>query len=303
MRVVLLGTAAGGGFPQWNSNGPGCRRARAGDSFATPRTQTSVAVSADSKRWILLNASPDLRTQIEATPALWPRKELRSSPLVGVVLMGGDVDAIAGLLHLRERQPLKVWATGYVHDVLSRNAIFEVLAHDCVRREKLSLGVEIPLDAPDGTPTGLALEAFEVPGKVPLYRECEPAGSGHTIGVRVAQPGTSSEFHFIPGCASIEPALLERVRGTKLLLFEGTFWTDDEMIRQGVGAKTARRMGHLSVSGPDGILERFAGLPIAQRLFVHVNNTNPMLLEDSFERIQIREAGWDVGTDGMEIEL
>jgi pyrroloquinoline quinone biosynthesis protein B len=303
MRVVVLGTAAGGGFPQWNSNGPGCSRARSGDPSAKRRTQTSVAVSADGERWLLLNASPDLRTQIEATPALWPRKGPRSSPIAGVVLLGGDVDAIGGLLHLRERQPLTVWATQYVHDILSRNAIFDVLARDCVRREKLIPGAQMRADASDGTSMGLALEAFEVPGKVPLYREGERACGVHTIGVRVTQPGTPAEFHFVPSCASIEPSLLAQVWGTQLLIFEGTFWTDDEMIRQGVGAKTAQRMGHLSVSGPDGVLERLANVPIARRVFVHINNTNPLLLEDSAERRKLREAGWDVGVDGMEIQL
>ena len=171
MQVRVLGAAAGGGFPQWNSNAAACRRARAGDPHARPRTQASLAVSADGEHWFLFNASPDLRQQIEATPCLHPRHGLRSSPIAGVVLTGGDVDAIAGLLTLRERHAFTIYATAGIHRILDANPIFEVLARDVVTRRCVAIGEPVTLALPDGSPSGLSVELFAVPGKVPLYLE------------------------------------------------------------------------------------------------------------------------------------
>ncbi|MBV9757421.1 MAG: pyrroloquinoline quinone biosynthesis protein PqqB [Alphaproteobacteria bacterium] len=306
MRVVVLGAAAGGGFPQWNSNAPGCRRARQGDPAAKPRTQASLAVSADGRSWFLLNASPDLRSQIESTAPLQPREGLRSSPIAGVVLTGGDVDAIAGLLTLRERQPLTVYATPKVLGVLDANPIFEVLARDVVKREALPLDRPVSLALPDGEPSGLALEAFPVPGKVPLYLEQQGAAppiveGEETVGLAVSQG--DRRLFFIPGCAAMTERLRARLRGAELAFFDGTLWDDDEMIRAGIGEKTGRRMGHMSVSGPAGTIAAFADLGVRRKVLIHINNSNPVLLEDAPERKQVEAAGWEVACDGMEARL
>ena len=306
MRVVVLGAAAGGGFPQWNSNAPACRRARQGETAARPRTQASLAVSADGRSWYLLNASPDLRSQIESTAVLQPREGLRSSPIAGVVLTGGDVDAIAGLLTLRERQPLTVYATPKVLGVLDENPIFEVLARDVVRREKLPLDRPVALALPDGDPSGLAVEVFAVPGKVPLYLEqhgtAPPIVEGEsTVGAMVSDG--DRRLFFIPGCAAMTPRLRERLHGAELVFFDGTLWNDDEMIRAGIGEKTGRRMGHMSVAGPDGTIAAFADLAVQRKILIHINNSNPVLLDDAPERKQIEAAGWEVAFDGMEERL
>jgi len=304
VKALVLGAAAGGGFPQWNSNGAGCRRARAGDAAARPRTQASVAVSADDEHWFLLNAAPDLRQQIEANPPLHPRRGLRSSPIAGVVLNGGDVDAIAGLLTLRERQPLTVYATAKVQGVLEANPIFNVLAADVVRRESAALDQPLPLRTAAGAPSGLTLTLFAVPGKVPLYLEtgegAPPIVLGEdTVGMRIDDG--ISDLYFIPGCAAMTESLAQRLRGAALVLFDGTLWRDDEMIAAGLGSKTGRRMGHMSMSGSDGSIAAFAGLGVRRKVFVHINNSNPALLDDSPERAELERAGWEVAWDGMEL--
>jgi pyrroloquinoline quinone biosynthesis protein B len=305
MKALVLGAAAGGAFPQWNSNAAACQRARRGDPAARPRTQASLAVSADGERWFLLNASPDLRQQIEANKVLQPRQGLRSSPIAGVVLSGGDVDAIAGLLTLRERQPLTVYATAKVQDVLASNSIFNVLAADVVRRETVRLEENRPLSLPDGTDSGLRFELFAVPGKVPLYLEGEgtpPIVLGEeTVGVMVEHLGT--RLFYIPGCAQMTPALAQRLYGADLVFFDGTLYRDDEMIRAGLGAKTGRRMGHMSLAGAEGTLAAFAALGVKRKILVHINNSNPVLLDDAPERAEVEAAGWTVAHDGLEIHL
>ena len=309
MQAIVLGAAAGGGFPQWNSNAPACRRARSGDQATRPRTQASLAASADARHWFLLNASPDLRAQIEATPALQPHEGLRSSPIAGVVLTGGDVDAVAGLLTLRERQALTVFATRRIHDVLDANPIFDVLARDVVRRQTVVPDAPVALTLPDGTPSGLTATLFPVPGKVPLYLEAGLADSDappviegeETVGVAIGDG--RSTLHFIPGCAAMTPALAARLRGAECVLFDGTLWRDDEMLRAGIGSKTGRRMGHMSVAGPEGTMAAFRELGVRRRILIHINNSNPILLEDSPEREAVEAAGWDVAHDGMEIAL
>lgn len=304
MRALVLGAAAGGGFPQWNSHAPACRRARAGDPAARPRTQASVAVSADGRNWFLLNASPDLRQQIEATPALHPREGLRSSPIAGVLLNGGDVDAIAGLLVLRERQPFTIYATARVQAVLAENPIFKVLAADLVQRRAVPLDSPVALMLPGGGPSGLVAELFAVPGKVPLYLEGEGAPpivmGEETVGIAVSDG--RRRLLFIPGCAALVPAVAQRLRGADLVLFDGTLWRDDEMIRAGIGSKTGRRMGHMSVGGADGTMAAFRELGVKRKILLHINNSNPVLLDDSAERAEAQAAGWEVAYDGMELE-
>jgi pyrroloquinoline quinone biosynthesis protein B len=305
MQVRVLGAAAGGGFPQWNSNAPGCRRARAGDPQARPRTQASIAVSIGGEHWFLFNASPDLRQQIEATPCLQPRHGLRSSPIAGVVLTGGDVDAIAGLLTLRERQAFTIYATAAILQVLDANPIFEVLARDVVVRQPVTLGEETALALPGGKPSGLGVELFVVPGKVPLYLEDGTAPpiveADTTVGAKIS--GAGRHLFFIPGCARMNETLAERLQGADAVLFDGTLWTDDEMLRAGIGSKTGQRMGHMSVSGPNGTMAAFRTIKVRRKVLLHINNSNPVLLEDSPEHAAAAAAGWDVAYDGMEIAL
>jgi pyrroloquinoline quinone biosynthesis protein B len=308
LRAVVLGAAAGGGFPQWNSAGPGCLRARAGDPAARARTQTSLAVSADGRRWVLLNAAPDLRAQIEATPALHPRPAggaIRHSPIAAVVLTGAEVDTIAGLLTMREGHPFALYGAPAALEVLAANPIFLAANPALVPRRPLPLGAPLALADTAGVPLGLAVEAFAVPGKVPLFRERgeDPgrADDGETIGLRVAA-GDRALF-FIPGCAAMVPALAARLEGADCVFFDGTLWRDDEMISAGAGPKTGGRMGHMSIDGPDGVIAACAGLGLRRRILIHLNNTNPVLLADSPERAAAAAAGWEVAEDGMEIAL
>nr|WP_087575811.1 pyrroloquinoline quinone biosynthesis protein PqqB [Sphingomonas sp. CDS-1] len=296
MEIIVLGAAAGGGFPQWNSHAPGCRRARSGDPAAPARTQASVAVSRDGDRWFLLNASPDLRQQINETPELHPRHGLRHSPIAGVVLTGGDVDVIAGLLTLRERQALTVHATQRIHAVLDANPIFEVLARDVVRRNIQAL------DTPFALEEELTARFFAVPGKVPLYLESgsEPPPmlmDDTTVGLEIVEG--ERRMIFIPGCAAMTPGLRDRIDGADIVCFDGTLWRDDEMVAAGIGQKTGRRMGHMSLSGPEGTIEAFRSIRVGRKVIVHMNNSNPVLLADSMERAEAEAAGWTIAHDGM----
>lgn len=299
MKIVVLGAAAGGGFPQWNSNAPGCNRARRGDPAAKARSQAGIAVSADGKSWFLLNASPDLRQQIEGTPALHPRKGLRHSPIAGVVLTGGDVDVVAGLLTMRERQPFTLHATRRIHRVLDANPIFEVLARDVVARAEQSL------DAPFALDDALTATFFSVPGKVPLYLEsgAEPPGivvDDTTVGLEVTDG--RRRMIFIPGCATMTEPLRQRLAGADVVFFDGTLWRDDEMVVAGLGKKTGRRMGHMSLGDPGGTIDVFRSIAVGRKVIIHMNNSNPVLMADSPERAQAEAAGWIVAHDGMVIE-
>ena len=307
VRAVVLGSAAGGGFPQWNSNAPACRRARRGDPEARVRSQASLAVSSNNKDWVVLNASPDLRLQIEAAPQLYPCKGLRSSPITGVVLTGGDVDAIAGLLHLRERHRFNIYAPSRVLAIIAANPIFDVLAPDFVRRIELPLDERMELAGASGA-SGLAVIPFAVPGKVPLYLETagqDPGLSeeGDAVGLEIIETATGKSFFFVPGCAAITEQLRARLAGSALVFFDGTLWSDDEMIRLAVGSKTGKRMGHMSMSGEDGTIAAFHDLGVGRRIFIHINNSNPVLLDDSPERHIANAAGWEIAYDGMEVTL
>jgi len=306
IQIVVLGSAAGGGFPQWNSNAPGCRRARAHDPAALPRTQASLAISADGRNWFLLNASPDLRAQINATPELHPNGTLRSSPIQGVLLTGGEVDTITGLLTLRERQPLGLYATRPTLDLLDANPIFEVLNREVVTRNTLTLNHPIPLPLTDGQTSGLTATAFAVPGKAPLYAEnaANPTAQGEdgeTIGLDI----TDGTHHllYIPGCAIMTDALIARAHQADALFFDATLWHDAEMIEAGLGQKTGRRMGHMSVSGPGGVLDTFKTHRTPRKILIHINNSNPILLADSPESAQVEAAGWQVAEDGLRLTL
>jgi pyrroloquinoline quinone biosynthesis protein B len=303
MIVKVLGSAAGGGFPQANCNCRNCADVRVGMPGLSQRTQSALAVTRDGERWVLLNASPDIRQQIAAMPALAPRPEhaVRSSPIVAVVLTDGDVDHVAGLLSLREGLPFTLFASQRVLDALAANSIFNVLNPRHVARVALPFGTRIEMDG------GLTISAYPVPGKVALY--LEDAGrdfgtrEGDRIGLEVSDPATGTAFHYIPGCAAIDPALARRLAGARLVLFDGTLYTDDEMITQRLSDKTGPRMGHMSMSGSRGSMAAFAALGVGRRIFVHINNSNPVLRDDSPERADVERAGWEVAHDGMEIRL
>jgi pyrroloquinoline quinone biosynthesis protein B len=307
MRIIVLGAAAGGGFPQWNCRCTTCARAWGG--AAPAQSQASLAVSADGERWLLLNASPDLRAQILATPALQPRRAGRDSPIAAVALTNGDVDAVAGLLTLRESSPLALYATPRVLGVIAANSIFNVLNPDHVARRPLALGEAVALATRDGAPLGLSVEVFSVPGKVALWLE-DAAIEEHlaqrtedTIGLAVSAPATGKRFYYVPACAALDDDLGARLRGAPLLFFDGTLWRDDEMIAAGLGGKTGRRMGHLSVSGEGGSMAALAALGVERKLFIHINNTNPILCAGTAERRAVEAAGWEVAHDGLELRL
>jgi pyrroloquinoline quinone biosynthesis protein B len=312
LRLKIVGAAAGGGFPQWNCNYRLSRAARDGVAGVHRRTQSSLAASADGRDWVLFNASPDILQQIAETPELQPRADapLRSSPIRAVVLTNADVDHVAGLLSLRERQPFAIYATAEVLAVLDANSIFNVLDRAIVPRRELPAGREFEICDADDRGTGVRIESFAVSGKVALYMEDSSrpdadfsSDSGDTIGVRIAGRKGRGEVFYIPGCARIDATLRARLADARCLLFDGTVFTDDEMIVAGVGAKTGARMGHLAMSGPEGSIAGFEDLKIGRRIFVHINNTNPVLDENSAEHAAVRTAGWEVAYDGMEIEL
>ena len=308
MQIRVLGSAAGGGYPQWNCNHPNSRRARAGDVAAPQRTQSSIAVSANGTDWVLFNASPDLRQQINTTPALQPRDALRESPIKAVLLTNADVDHVAGLLNLRESQALRIYATQRVLSVLAANSIFNVLNPNFVAREAIALEQACELAHPDGHTMGFSVVPFAVPGKVALWLEDASRGANFgtveedTIALEV-RSAEGARFFYIPACARMTAALEARLRGADLVFFDGTLYTDDEMIRDGVGVKTGNRMGHMSVSGPQGTLAAFAGLQVQRRVFIHINTTNPILIADTPERAVVEAAGWEVAYDGMQIEI
>ena len=298
LRAVILGAAAGGGVPQWNCGCANCEAARAGRIQVM--TQSSLAVSAGGGTWALLNASPDIGRQLLATKALHPTGP-RRSPIAAVVLTSGEVDHVAGLLTLREKQPFTLWMTEAVAATLAANPIFEALDRQAVERR------QVALDEPFGLLDGLTATLFAVPGKVPLYMEGAEdeidtaAEGGETVGLLLE--GGGARAFYIPGCARVTPALARRLGGADTLFFDGTVWSDDELIRLGLGAKTGRRMGHVAMSGPEGSIAALSGLGIGRKVFVHINNSNPVLVPDGPERRIAEAGGWTVAADGMELAL
>ena len=264
LSVLVLGAAAGGGFPQWNCGCRLCALVRAGDPRVRPATQISIAVSGNQTDWVIVGASPDLRQQIMQTPKLWPRAGLRDSPIAGVVLLGGDVDALAGLLVLRERQPFTVYAPGPLLGLLQENRIFDVLDPSLVQRTALE-----PLQ-PVACGGGLKLTLLPMPGKVPLYLEDRGASEpepGPNYAALLEANGRS--VIVAPACAEITPSVVRQLSGADVVFFDGTLFTDDEMIVAGLGPKTGRRMGHVPISGPGGTLEGLADLPWSSDFGTH----------------------------------
>lgn len=303
MHVRVLGSAAGGGYPQWNCRCAVCALAWDGDPRVRPRTQSSLAVSADGATWFLLNASPDIKQQILQNPPLQPRADGRHSPIAGVILTNADLDHVAGLLTLREQQALILYATAPVLAVLAANPMLAVLDRPDIRRHALRPNQAVSLQGPDGRHCGLAVTPFAVPGKVALWLEETAAATAEdTIGLLVQADG-AGRLAYIPSCAAVDATLRQRVEGAALLLFDGTLWRDDEMIRAGVGGKTGRRMGHISISGEAGALACWSSAEVERKFFLHINNTNPVLIEGSPERRQVEAAGWEIACDGQEFRL
>jgi pyrroloquinoline quinone biosynthesis protein B len=306
LRLIVLGAAAGGGFPQWNCNCPNCRRARAGDPKASPRTQSSLALSADGERWVLLNASPDLRQQIAANAPLHPSRGSRHSPISAVVLTSADIDHVAGLLTMRESQPFSLYAAERVQAALAANSIFRALGVAVARRTLAPDRAEDLVDR-EGQSLGLRITSFAVPGKIALYLEDPDSGAdfgtqpGDTIGLEIALGG--ERVYYIPACAEFPPALARRLDGARAVFFDGTLWDDEEMVKAGLGKKSGRRMGHMSMAGAGGTIAAFSPLEVGRKIFVHMNNTNPVLLDDTAERAAAERAGWEIAYDGMEIAL
>lgn len=309
MRVEILGSAAGGGFPQWNCSCRNCRSLRAGTLRAKSRTQTQVAVSDDGRSWFLLNASPDLRMQIERAPVLQPREGIRDSPISGVLLTSADLDQIAGLLSLRELQPLRLYCTPSLQRIVREdNSTFGMLNR--VPRQVCWTNVKpgecFPLLDVDGEESGISCEVFSLADRYPMYvsrgRVAELKGDEALLGV-ILTGSSGKRLVYLPAVPAISDQLLQCLGTADVLLFDGTFWSNDELIRvQGSGA-TAREMGHVPVSGPDGSLRLLAGVRRPRKIFVHVNNTNPMLDESGPEYRELRAAGWELAEDGWQLNL
>ena len=303
MQIVLLGTAAGGGFPQWNCWCPTCRVARRSQARARHRTQSSAAVSADGERWFLLNASPDVREQLSRLPVRTPAG-VRHVPVAGVVLTDGELDHTLGIALLREGRRLELYTTCAVRQILETDSrllpVTRAFAEVNVV-ELPALGGPVSLAYRGGEPSGLAVETFPVPAGPPRFAGVELPG--HTVGLVIRDAATGAGFAFVPGCGGIDDDLMARLSTLDLVLFDGTFWTDNELIRLGIGDRTAREMDHLPISGPDGSLVRLSSVPFPRRVYTHINNTNPVLIEDSPERAEVERAGLAVGMDGMTFEI
>src|ERR1700716_2556446 len=307
LRVVVLGAAAGGGVPQWNCGCPVCRQARSNPELG--RTKASIAVSANGTHWFLINASPDLRQQLTATPQLHPKAgQLRHSPIAGVILTNGEIDAITGLLSMREGSPFTLYGHERVLAILKSNSIFNVLNDKNVRRQPIEVDKAFEPSLPDGSPSGIEVLPFEVPGKGAWYLEgkAHPAGGygvGDTLGLRIADKASGKYFYFLSACARVTDDLKSRLAGAPLIFFDGTVWRDDELVVAGLGNKTGQGMGHISMSGDHGAIESLKGLDIGRKVFLHINNSNPALLHGSDERNAAEHAGWQIPADGMEITL
>jgi pyrroloquinoline quinone biosynthesis protein B len=307
LRVVVLGAAAGGGVPQWNCGCAVCLTARTAPELRS--TQASIAVSADGEHWYLVNASPDLRQQLIATPQLHPKAgKLRHSPIAGVILTNGEIDAVAGLLSMREGSPFTIYAHAKVLSILKANSIFDVLSDKNVRREAIEVDRAFEPTLPDGAPSGIEILPFAVAGKSAWYLEgkAHPGGdhgAGDTLGLRIQDQMTGRHFYFLAACAGVTDDLKARLDGAPLIFFDGTVWRDDELIAAGLSNKTGQGMGHIAMSGDGGAIESLAGLDIGRKLFLHINNSNPALLRNSADRKLAESGGWQIPADGTEITL
>lgn len=299
MKVVVLGAAAGGGFPQWNCRCANCALAWQGDPRATPRTQCSIAIATEGQV-ALVNASPDLGQQLRSNTLLHPRAA-RHSPVQTVVLTSAEIDHIAGLATLRERHEFDLVALAPVHAAIEDNPLFRPL---------LARRMEAVPHRPFASAPDVVMTLFPVPGKAPLYMEGEAAKAGTLLinsedgeAAGLIAQGNGATLLFIPGCAAISNAVEEAAHMADVILFDGTLFDDDEMIRAGLGTKTGRRMGHMPMTGPGGSLDWLAALPASRKIYIHINNSNPALIAGSPERRIVESAGVEIAFDGMEINL
>jgi len=306
MRVKILGSAAGGAFPQWNCACANCRAARAGTFQGKPRSQTQVAITHDGRSWFLLGASPDVRAQIEATPELHPRDGVRQSPIAGVVLANADLDHVLGLLLLRELQPLRVYATASVRRILLEdNSMFGMLHRipDQAKWTDFEPGKEFSLCAAQGEDSHLRCRAWSLGHRYPAYvtaaRQSQLSPGEASLGLFI-NSNSGARFAYMPAVPQIDDALLQQLDSCDVLLFDGTFWSDDELIRVQGSAQTARQMGHIPV---ESVLAKLAAVRRPRKIFLHINNTNPMLNEASPEHRQVRDAGWEIAEDGWHFDL
>jgi len=308
LRVVVLGAAAGGGVPQWNCGCLVCLAARTKHP-ELQSTQASIAISADGDHWFLINASPDLRQQLIATPQLHPAPgKLCHSPVAGVILTNGEIDAVAGLLSMREGWPFTIYGHSKVLAILNSNSIFNVLSEKNVRRQAIEVDETFEPVLPDGSQSGIEILPFAVAGKSAWYLEgkVHPAGedgAGDTLGLRIGDKASGKFFYFLAACAGVTEDLKSRLAGAPLVFFDGTVWRDDELMTAGLGNKTGQAMGHIAMSGETGAIAALSGLGIDRKIFLHINNANPPLLHDSAERKIAERAGWQIPADGTEIAL
>jgi pyrroloquinoline quinone biosynthesis protein B len=314
MRVKILGSAAGGGFPQWNCACPNCRGLRAGTFPGKARTQAQVAISADEREWFLLGASPDLRAQIEATPELHPRVSadgdgIRQSPIAGAVLLNADIDHALGLLLLRELQPLAVHASNSTHRILTKdNSMFAMLQRipGQVSWNEFKPGEMFSLLGPTAKDSGLHCRALPLGTHFPAYvsaeRRSQLSPLESSLGLIVESP-SGKRLAYMPAVPGINEALLRQLESCDVLFFDGTFWSDDELIQMKASGQTAQQMGHMAVSGTAGSLAKLGQLQRARRIYIHINNTNPMLNEAGPEYRQVHDAGWEIAEDRWQFEL
>ncbi|MCU1299706.1 MAG: pyrroloquinoline quinone biosynthesis protein PqqB [Acidobacteriaceae bacterium] len=309
MQVEILGTAAGGSFPQWNCACRNCRYLRRGTFSGKPRTQIQVAISSDSESWFLLNASPDLRTQIEACAFLHPRGSARDSPISGVVLTSADLDQSLGLLLLREWQPLQIYSTASVQKILREdNTVFSMLERSSgqARWTGIVPGATFELASTAGEPSGIRCTpislATHYPAYVPAGRLVELCPGEAVLGL-ILESSSGKRLGYFPAVGQVDEALLQQLNSLDVLLFDGTFWTDDELIELRHGGQVARQMGHIPVSSHGGSLDLLSELQCKRKMFVHINNTNPMLDESGPEYRQVHEHGWEIAEDGCHLEL
>jgi pyrroloquinoline quinone biosynthesis protein B len=305
MKVRVLGSAAGGGFPQWNCNCDNCRGVRAGTIRARPRTQSSIALSGDGRRWVLFNTSPDILQQMREFPSLQPGSPMRATAIGAIVLIDAQVDHTTGLLMLREHdRPLELWCTDPVYqDLTTGNPVLNVLGHFCgVKRHSLPLtsgGFRIP-----GI-EDLRFAAIALSSKAPPYSpHRDRPQAGDNIGMTITDERSGKSLFYAPGLGQIEPLVREAMRAAQCVLVDGTCWNDDELVRLGVSKKRAREIGHLPQNGAGGMLEQLDALPSStRRVLIHINNTNPILNEDSLEHRELTRHGIEMAYDGMEINL
>jgi pyrroloquinoline quinone biosynthesis protein B len=304
MQIRVLGSAAGGGFPQWNCNCPNCSGVRQGSINAQMRTQSSIIVGNGSPDWALINASPDVLTQIKQTPVLQPARQMRDSGIAAVVLMDAQVDHVTGLMMLRERNsPLPIYATQQVFDDLTTGLpLVKTLSHYCTVEQRLISPAQESFSIPELA--GIAFKPITLSSKAPPYSpHRHDPHPGDNIGLLITDMTSGKKAFYAPGLGVIEPQVEQAMRQADVLLIDGTFWTDDEMIGMGLSSKRAIDMGHLAQSGPGGMIEALASYPTKRRILIHINNTNPILREDSPQALQLKALGIEIAFDGMHIEI